>query len=98
VASGGAAELDRATEPASARLQLVEKMQTESVARMTMAATCIGLLLRFPLAIFGVQARRTVTGRRTGHSTQRSPMIYRKGIGRICGALLHAGESDGTDD
>jgi hypothetical protein len=79
-------------------LQLVEKMQTESVAQMTMAATCIGLLLRFPLAIFGVQARRTVTGRRTGHSTQRSPMIYRKGIGRICGALLHAGESDGTDD
>jgi hypothetical protein len=94
VASGGAAELDRATKPASARLQLVEKMQTESVAQMT----CIGLLLRFPLAIFGVQARRSVTGRRTGHSTQRSPMIYRKGIGRICGALLHAGESGGTDD
>jgi hypothetical protein len=54
VASGGAADLDRAAEPASARLQLVEKMQTESVAQMTMAATCIGLLLRFPLAIFGV--------------------------------------------
>jgi hypothetical protein len=53
VASGGAAELE--TEPASARLQLVEKMQIESVAQMTMAATCIGLLLRFPLAIFGVQ-------------------------------------------
>jgi len=77
-------------------LQLVEKMQTESVAQMTMAATCIGLLLRFPLAIFGVQARRTVTP--DDHSTQRSPMIYRKGIGRICGALLRAGESDGTDD
>jgi hypothetical protein len=53
--------------------------------------------MRFPLAIFGVQARRTVKGR-TGHSTQRSRMIYRKGIGRICGALLRAGESDGTDD
>jgi len=54
--------------------------------------------MRFPLAIFGVQARCTLKNRRTGHSTQRSRMIYRKGIRRICGALLRAGESDGTDD
>jgi len=54
------------------------------------------------LALSACDFRRTGTAYRDGppddHSIQRSPMIYRKGIGRICGALLHAGESDGTDD
>jgi hypothetical protein len=45
-----------------------------------MAATCVGLLMRFPLAIFDVQARRTT-------AAQSQTVVYRKGIGRICGAF-----------
>jgi hypothetical protein len=86
---------ERAIGPASAGLQLLEKTQADSTAPITTATTCIGLLMRLPLAIFDMQH----TGPQTlaGHSAQRSSTIYYRGIGRICGAR-RAGESNRTDD
>ena len=75
----------RATGPASARLQLVDKMQAESAAQITngrnLRRTCS---CAFRSAIFGVQARPDPECRRA-MPPGALRMIYRRGIGRICG-------------
>src|SRR3954468_23705293 len=55
-ATVAAASVVRATGPAITRLQTADKMQTERAARITTAATGLGLLMYIPLAI---QAQRT---------------------------------------
>ena len=53
--SGGTAAtvlVVRATGPATARLQTADQMQMERAARITTAATGLGLLMYIPLAIW----------------------------------------------
>jgi hypothetical protein len=58
-------------------------MQAERAAQIATAATCVGLLIRFSPAILGVKARRIM--KPAGHATRCPAMIYRRGIGGICG-------------